>query len=66
MTKLGSQKLHLPKKQKTTTIFLLLLLLLLFIPKKYTFAPQIARKLVMAGQAGTRTTLTKTSYHVNL
>ena len=34
--------------------------------KKYTFAPQIARKLVMAGQAGTRTTLTKTSYHVNL
>ena len=34
--------------------------------EKYTFAPQIARKLVMAGQAGTRTTLTKTSYHVNL
>ena len=29
--------------------------------KKYTFAPQIARKLVMAGQAGTRTTLTKTN-----
>ena len=27
--------------------------------KKYTLAPQIARKLVMAGQAGTRTTLTK-------
>ena len=34
--------------------------------KIYTFAPQIARKLVMAGQAVTRTTLTKTSYHVNL
>ena len=32
--------------------------------KKYTFAPQIARKLVMAGQTGTRTTLTKTSYLV--
>ena len=38
----------------------------LYQKEKYTFAPQIARKLVMAGQAGTRTTLTKTSYHVNL
>ena len=37
-----------------------------YLYKKYTFAPQIGRKLVMAGQAGTRTTLTKTSYHVNL
>ena len=46
----------------TTTIFIIIY------TKKYiyTFAPKIARKLVMAGQAGTRTTLTKTSYHVNL
>ena len=36
----------------------------LYQKEKYTFAPEIARKLVMAGQAGTRTTLTKTSYHV--
>ena len=47
---------------QTTTIFYYYL----YQKEKYTFAPQIARKLVMAGQAGTRTTLTKTSYHVNL
>ena len=34
----------------------------LYQKEKYTFAPQIARKLVMAGQAGTRTTFAVTEY----
>ena len=28
MTKLGSQKLHLPKKQKTTTIFIIIIIII--------------------------------------